>query len=97
MAFELARQLERVACLIIFDTTATDPTRERLERTELKLLADLVDFFEQLSGQLFSISREAIQAEAETAAAYALVMAAFQHSGVIFSKEAPWRSSRRCW
>ena len=93
VAFELARQLEqegeRVACLVILDSTAPDPTRERPERRERQLLADLVDVFEVLSGQLFGLSREAIQAETDTAAAYALVMAAFQRCGVLFSQGAP--------
>jgi hypothetical protein len=48
---------------------APDPTRERPERTEWHLLADLLDVFEALSGQLFGLSREAIQAEADNTAA----------------------------
>ena len=39
--------------------------------------------FEELSGQMFGLSSEAIQAQADTAAAYALGMGAFQRSGVL--------------
>ncbi|MFM9103276.1 MAG: thioesterase domain-containing protein, partial [Cyanobium sp.] len=93
VAFELARQLElegeTVASVVILDTTAPDPTQVRPERTERQLLADLVAVFEELSGQAFGLSREAIQAEPDTATAHALVMAAFQRSGVLFSQGAP--------
>ena len=100
VALELARELEqdgeRVACLVILDTTAPDPTQERPEPTERQPLADLVVVFEELSGQMFGLSREAIQAETDTSGAYALVMAAFQRCGVLFSQGVPVADSRRC-
>jgi thioesterase domain-containing protein/acyl carrier protein len=92
VAFELARQLERqgetVACVVILDTTAPDPGQERSERTEREVLADLVAVFEELAGVALGISREPILSEPDTEEAYAKVMAAFQSSGVLFSKGA---------
>ena len=96
--FELARQLERqgetVAYLVILETPAPDPAQDRPNRTERELLADLVAVFEKLAGVALGISREALLAEPDTEEAYAKVMAAFQSSGVVFSKELPWPSSR---
>ena len=57
--------------------------------TPWQLLADLVGVFEELSGQMFGLSREAIQAQADTAAVYALGMGAFQRSGVLLSQGDP--------
>jgi thioesterase domain-containing protein len=92
VAFELARQLERqgetVACLVILDTNAPDPCQAQPERTEREVLADLVAVFEELAGVALGISREAILAEPEGEEAYAKVMAAFQTSGVLFSRGA---------
>jgi thioesterase domain-containing protein/acyl carrier protein len=92
VAFELARQLERqgetVACVVILDTTAPDPGQERSERTEREILADLVAVFEELAGVALGISREPILSEPDAEEAYAKVMAAFQSSGVLFSKGA---------
>jgi amino acid adenylation domain-containing protein len=92
VAFELARQLEQqgetVASLVILDTTAPDPGQDRPDRTERDLLVDLVAFFEELAGTALGISREAIFAEPAAEEAYAKVMAAFQTSGLFFSRSA---------
>jgi thioesterase domain-containing protein/acyl carrier protein len=92
VAFELARQLERqgetVARLVILDTSAPDPGQAQPERTEREVLADLVAVFEELAGVAMEISRGVILSEPNAEEAYAKVLAAFQTSGVLFSRSA---------
>ena len=87
MAWQLEQQGETVALLAILDTTApnTNAVDPMDVYTDLHWLHDIVSVFEQLTGQSFGITLDALHAQPSQELSYALVMQAFQHNGVLFA------------
>ena len=91
MAWQLEQQGETVPLLAILDTTAPDPgaVDAVAGHTELHWLLDIAKVFEDLTGQDFGVTLDALRAQPGPEAAYALVLRAFQQHEVLFAPGAP--------